>query len=172
VTRRSLGRLAAWIAVGLVDASLAACAAAAPAPSAPSPLLGRPLPEMRRPALDGSLVDAARLRGSIVVVKFFADYCEPCTRTLPLAEELSRAYDDVVVIGVAEDEQASTVEAMKARFGITFPLVHDRSNELAARFRVTQMPVAFVADRAGIVRWVAGEGHADEDLTRAVEALR
>jgi thiol-disulfide isomerase/thioredoxin len=148
------------------------CGAAQPAPSAVSPLLGRPLPKLRRPALDGTLIDPAAHPGSVVVVKFFADYCEPCKRTLPVAQRLHEAYPDVVVVGVAEDELRSTVEAVVARYGITFPVVHDSANVLAGRFRVTEMPIAFVADASGVIRWVAGERHADDDLERAVRALR
>jgi thiol-disulfide isomerase/thioredoxin len=164
--RRSLllGAAALLVAAG--------CGAAQPAPSAPSPLLGRPLPELRRPALDGTPVDARANAGSVVVVEFFADYCEPCKRTLPVAQRLHEEYPDVVVVGVAEDELRSTAEALVARFGITFPVVHDSANVIAGRFRVTEMPIAFVADASGVIRWVAGERHAEGDLERAVLALR
>ena len=54
------------------------CAPPVLPPSAPSALLGQPLPAFKRHAIDGSSVDPQAAQGHIVVVKFFAKYCEPC----------------------------------------------------------------------------------------------
>jgi peroxiredoxin len=153
--------------------ALAACAAAAPPPSMDHPLLGKALPEVQRPSLAGPRVDLASLRGKVVVVKFFAAYCEPCMRTLPEAQRVhERQSAEVAVVGVSEDERASEARELVARFGLTFPVVHDAGNVLSGRFRVREMPVVFVADRSGVVRWVGGPGQAPSDTERAVRAAR
>jgi thiol-disulfide isomerase/thioredoxin len=139
--------------------------------SAESPVLGHALPSFRRPALDGTFVDSAKLRGRTVVVKFFADYCEPCKRTLPALERLHRARPDVAFIGVSEDEFASTAASVGALYGLTFPLVHDQALALKGRFRVTALPATFVADAQGVVRWVGGPEQREEDLAGAVDTI-
>jgi thiol-disulfide isomerase/thioredoxin len=136
-------------------------------------LLGAPLPEIHhRESVDGHLVDGGMLAGSPVLVKFFADYCQPCKDTLPAAERIHEAYPDVMFVGIDEDESSEAAKAVASRYGLTFPVVHDGSNVLAGRFRVSSMPMTFVADGAGVIRWVGAEGQTEDDLRRAVQAAR
>jgi thiol-disulfide isomerase/thioredoxin len=135
--------------------------------------VGQSLPAIHhRQTLDGQPFDAARLTGKPVLVKFFADYCKPCKDTLPAAERVHQAHPDVMFVGIDEDESAETASGVVQRFGLTFPVIHDGSNVLSGRFRVSTMPMTFVADATGTVRWVGGEGQTEDDLRRAVEAAR
>jgi thiol-disulfide isomerase/thioredoxin len=148
-----------------------ACAAPTFPPSSGHPLLGAPLPEIRRrESLDGHLVDQGALTAGPVLVKFFAEYCEPCKETLPAAERIHEAYPEVTFVGVDEDESSEAARALVSRYGLTFPVVHDTSNVLAASFGVTSMPMTFVADARGVVRWVGAQGQTEDDLRRAVQA--
>lgn len=145
----------------------------APPPSDPSKLAKATLPDFARPTLAGPLIDTKALRGKVVVIKFFARFCKPCRYTLPEAEALhQRLGSEVVVIGIAEDEDRREVEALAREYGLTFPLVHDVGHVLAGRYRVTEIPIAFVADREGTVRWVGGPGMRPGQLERAIESLR
>lgn len=139
-------------------------------PSAPSPLVGKRMPDFALPAVDGTKVDTAALRGKVLVVKFFANYCAPCKKTLPAAEQLSKSRPEVAVIGISEDELAAEAQQTVTTYGLTFPVVHDRDNLVAGRFQVTEMPIAFVVDGAGMIRWAADDTHDEADLVRAVEA--
>jgi cytochrome c biogenesis protein CcmG/thiol:disulfide interchange protein DsbE len=146
---------------------LAACGGGALPPSAQSPLLEKPMPTIQRRAIDGRSVDTAG-RGPIVV-KFFAKYCEPCKKTLPAAERLSHEHPNVAFLGVALDEYEADVQEMVKSYGLTFPIIHDRANALAGRFRVDELPRTFVVDKAGTVRWVGGSKQTESDLEAAVE---
>jgi cytochrome c biogenesis protein CcmG/thiol:disulfide interchange protein DsbE len=151
--------------------ALTACGpshAAAP-PSAASPLLGQSAPEFRRPTLAGDTLDTKTLRGRVVVVKFFAKYCEPCKKTLPEAERLHQDHPNVAFVGIDEDEQESTAREVVAAYGLTFPVLHDRDNVLSGRFRVGEMPYTFVLDATGAVRWVGATPKAHTALGAAVE---
>jgi thiol-disulfide isomerase/thioredoxin len=142
-------------------------------PATQHPLLGQPLPQIHhRETLDGQPFDAAQLAGKPVLVKFFADYCKPCKATLPAAERLHEAHPEVLFVGIDEDETTDTARTVVQRFGLTFPVIHDADNVLSGRFRVSSMPMTFVADGSGVVRWVGGDGQTEDDLRRAVEAAR
>jgi thiol-disulfide isomerase/thioredoxin len=141
-------------------------------PSAPSPLLQQESPDFSRPTLRGTKFDTMSRRGSVIVVKFFAEYCAPCKRTLPAAEALHQRYPDVEFVGISEDEYTRQAESMVHTYRLTFPVVMDHGNVLAGRFRVAEMPTTFVLDRKGTVRWVGGPGQSEDDLERAVEAIR
>jgi len=152
--------------------ALTACGPGALPPSAPSALLAQTLPDFRRPTLEGATVDTKASRGQVVVVKFFAKYCEPCKRTLPAAEELHRAHPDVLFIGVAEDERAADVREVVDAYRLSFPVVHDVSNVLSGRYRVTDMPTTFVADASGKVVWVGGPENTETGLPLAIAAAK
>ena len=168
------GCVGVQLRASLFIATLLACACgggAAYPPSTQHPLLAKPLPEIHhRQTLDGKPFDAAQLQGKAVLVKFFADYCQPCRETLPAAERIHEAHPDVAFVGIDEDESSETASALAQRFGLTFAVVHDQGNVLSGRFRVSAMPMTFVADASGTVKWVGGEGQTEDDLRRAVEA--
>ena len=138
-------------------------------PSAESPLRSQAVPDFARPSLDGAKIDTKALRGRVMVVKFFAEYCEPCKRTLPAAQRMHETYGErVLFVGVSEDEQESAARRVVAAYGLTFPVVLDRGNVLAGRFRVNEIPVTFIVDGAGVVQWVGGPGASEKDLEAAV----
>lgn len=159
-------RTLALLLTVLIAAVALGCGASPPPPSAPSALLNKPLPKFKRRTLGGGSVNTEP--GQVVVVKFFAKYCEPCMKTLPKAQALHQEHADVRFIGVAEDEYQADVDEMVQTFGLTFPIVHDRGNVLAGRFRVSEMPITFVADATGTIVWVAGERQKEDDLEAAV----
>ena len=161
--------LAVLLVVSLLTVS---CGPQPPPPSAPSALLERAVPSFKRRTLDGTEIATESLRGKVVVVKFFAKYCEPCKRTLPAIERLHKARPDMVVIGIAEDEHESDAREITAQFGLTFPVIHDTGNALSGRFRVTEMPSTFVVDRAGSVRWVGGPEATEAQIEQAIDAWR
>ena len=141
-------------------------------PSAPTSLLGEPAPEFVRRSLAGAAVDTAKLRGQVVVVEFFAKYCEPCWKHLPKLQRWARQHPDVAVVGLAADEYASDTEAMVRALDVRFPVVHDAGLALTARFRVDKIPSTLVIDRAGTVRWRSFPGDGLGEVDRAVKALR
>jgi len=156
----------------LTAALLTGCGAGGPPPpSAPSPLLGKPLPTVRRPTIAGGRISQDDTNGHTVVIKFFAKYCEPCKRTLPVAQRLHQQRGEVVFIGISEDERTSEAQELVGLYGLTFPVVHDQSNVLAGKFRVNELPVTFVADRRGTIRYVLGPGHDDQALERVLDSL-
>jgi cytochrome c biogenesis protein CcmG, thiol:disulfide interchange protein DsbE len=151
----------------------AACDHANYPASAAHPLLGQPLPPIRhRTTLDGQPLDTDRLAGRPIVVKFFADYCEPCKATLVAAQHIHTTHPNAVFVGVDEDESADVAAAVASHFGLTFPVILDPSNVLSGRFRVRSIPMTFVADTGGTIRWVGGEGQTEDELRAAVEAAR
>jgi peroxiredoxin len=159
--------------------ALAACAHAgsapppAPPPTSPSVLLGAAVPAFRRPTVQGPTFDtaAASTHARLLVVDFFAAYCRPCQRTLPALEALHAARPDVAIVGVSLDDGPEGAVKMINRHHLTFPVVHDQGHVLAGRFRVTDLPVSFIADASGRIIWSAGPAQPEDALARAVTAV-
>jgi cytochrome c biogenesis protein CcmG/thiol:disulfide interchange protein DsbE len=157
----------------LALATLFACGggqvAPPPTPSAPSPLLGKPAPEFSRTALDGTKLEPSTLRGRVVVLEFFAEYCVPCRAAMPAAEAAHRERPSALFVGVSEDDAPATAAQLAATFGVTFPIVHDQGKVLAGRLRVSDLPATIVLDANGVVRWVGAEASTTEGLVRVID---
>jgi thiol-disulfide isomerase/thioredoxin len=140
-------------------------------PSGPSALDAKAMPDVKRRTLDGATFDTAEARGhKVVVVKFFAKYCEPCKRSLPWFQKFAAEHPEVAVLGVDEDERESDARDIATMYGLRFPIVHDTGNALSGRFRVSDMPITFVADKKGRIRWVGGPDQTESELEAAVSA--
>lgn len=143
----------------------------APPPSSPSRLLDAALPSFKRPTLQGGTFDSSAAPGRLLVVDFFAAYCRPCQRALPELEALHRRQPELSIVGISLDDNRDTARKSVARHRLTFPVVHDAGNVLAGRLRVTELPVSFVVDGKGRIRWVGGPDQPEDALARAVAAL-
>ena len=169
----------------MISAALVACVAsgacgacggspakpAAPSPSTPSSLLGKPAPAFKRAAVDGTPIEVATA-GKVVVVKFVAKYCEPCTRTLPAIERLHAKHPEIQIIAISEDEREAEAKELVATYHLTFPMVHDNQQVLSARYRVRELPVTYILDGKGNVAWVGGPEKSEADLVTAIETAR
>lgn len=163
-------------AVAVLSCASIACSHAAtpagpPPASSPSRLLGEPLPSFRRPTLQGQTFDTAASSGKWLVVDFFADYCKPCQRTLPALEALHRQQPGLTIIGVSLDDTPDGAWRSVRRHRLTFPVIHDAGNVLAGRMRVTELPMSFVIDGGGRVRWVGGPNQPGGALEHVVVTL-
>ncbi len=122
-------------------------AAAQPAAPAEGDLAGLPAT-----TLDGGTLDAAALQGKVVVVNFWATWCVPCIKEIP---SFNRLHDElagrgVVVLGVSMDEDGSAplVQSFLKDHPMKYPVALG-SEQVGARFRVSQLPTTVVFDRSG-----------------------
>jgi cytochrome c biogenesis protein CcmG, thiol:disulfide interchange protein DsbE len=117
-----------------------------------SPLIGRVAPAFSLRRLDGSgTVRLSELRGQVVVVNFWASWCPPCVKELPLLERAQRELTrrDATVLGI--NIQDATEDALKyvRRFDLTYPSVRDVDRTFARRYGTNAYPETFVIDRRG-----------------------
>jgi thiol-disulfide isomerase/thioredoxin len=101
--------------------------------------------------LDGKTITSSALRGKVVFVNFWATWCPPCREEIPDLIRLQEKYkDDVVVLGISEDEAPpETVRAFAAQHGMNY-FVAMKTPELGKVFRgVAALPTTFVIDREG-----------------------
>jgi peroxiredoxin len=157
------------IGAALFSGCGATTSAQPPTPSAPSPLLGKPVPEFTRTALDGTKIEPGTLRGKVVVLELFAQYCVPCRTAVPAAEAAHRDRPEAFFLGISEDDSADVATNVAMSFGVTFPVVHDQGKALAGRLRVSELPATIVLDPTGVVRWVGVTASTTEELDRVID---
>ena len=112
-----------------------------------------------------------QLRGKVVVLDFWASWCTPCRKSLPKVDQINRAYDDVIVIGV-NSESRQEVDAFTDAMGLSFPTIVDEDGQLGQMFDVEAIPTTVVIDAKGHVIDVLVGYRTDNSLERAIERAR
>lgn len=138
--------LVAVLAAGFlaVNSTLPAAAADAPAP------------DFSLPARVGGDLSLASLKGDVVLINFWATWCGPCRKEMPLLEQIYQRYKGLgftlVAINV-EDDSAGAEKWLKDT-PVSFPVLFDRDNHVSKLYKVTAMPSTVIVDRRGQVRFI------------------
>ena len=126
---------------------------------------GQPAADFDGPTLAGSSLKLSSLRGKVVLVDFWASWCEPCKKELPLLDKLAprlRARG-VEIVAVNIDDDKNKAADFVRRLGLRLTVVADPGKKIVGAWQPPKMPSSFVVDKAGVVRTVhAGFEPGDE----------
>jgi cytochrome c biogenesis protein CcmG/thiol:disulfide interchange protein DsbE len=117
-------------------------------------------PDHPLPRLDGpGQASLADFRGKVVVLNFWASWCEPCRLEAPLLEGVERRLGKRgTVLGVTYKDYASDSRKFVQRYGLTYPNLRDDRLQLAPKYGTVALPETFVIDPLGrIVALSRGE---------------
>jgi cytochrome c biogenesis protein CcmG, thiol:disulfide interchange protein DsbE len=133
-----------------------------------------PAPALRLPRLSGpGQVELADYRGKVVVLNFWASWCEPCRAESPL---LQRWHDRIsrrggTVLGVDVLDVSSDARKFVREYRLTYPMLRDRDGDSQADFGVVAYPETVVIDTQGRIAAIE-RGPVDERwLRRNVDSL-
>lgn len=141
--------------------------------------VGSKAPELSATPVSGDgpkkLADAA---GKVVIVDFWATYCDPCKKSFPKYQQMVDQFGgELVVIGVSVDDPEDASEDKLKEFasatGAKFSIVWDKEQATAGKYSPPKMPTSYVIDKEGVVRHVhAGYESGEEDkIAEEVNAL-
>jgi cytochrome c biogenesis protein CcmG, thiol:disulfide interchange protein DsbE len=135
--------LVVHIATAQRGAAVAAAVAAGKKPAAPDF-------DLDRIGRDGRL-KLSSLRGRVVVLNFWASWCQACKDEARTVEAAARRWQPrgVVFVGVDSQDFTSDARRFAHRFGLTYGNVHDGSGGVMTRYGVTGLPETWTLDRQG-----------------------
>jgi cytochrome c biogenesis protein CcmG, thiol:disulfide interchange protein DsbE len=157
--------LVVHIATAQRGAAVAAAVTAGKKPSAPDF-------DLDRIGRDGKL-KLSSLRGRVVVLNFWASWCQACKDEARTVEAAARRWQPrgVIFIGVDSQDFTSDARRFAHRFGLTYASVHDGSGSVMTRYGVTGLPETWTLDRHGrLVDHIPGvtdAGRLDSAIERA-----
>ena len=134
------------------------------------PALDQPLPVLGDDRRFGSPSDYS---GKVVLVNFWASWCDPCKEELPLLqcthEEMARAGG--LVLGIDSRDLSDKALATVARYDLSFPNLRDRDAVLARKYGAVGYPETFVLDREGRIAAVRRGPVTEQWLDRVLPPL-
>jgi peroxiredoxin len=139
------------------------------------PLDARPAPTLELPDLGGAMHRLADWRGQVILLNFWASWCQPCVEEMPGIQRLVGQMQGrgfvVVAVNVAEAQRRATRSA--EQMGLSFPVLLDAEAETFHAWGGKALPTSALIDRQGRLRYV-GLGPLEWDGAEAigrVEAL-
>lgn len=95
----------------------------------------------------------AEYRGKVVLLNFWASWCDPCKEEAPAIEHASRKYapKGLVVLGANVDDLSKDANEFITKYGLTYPNLRYSSSDATRDFGTRRLPETFVIDRDGNV---------------------
>ena len=132
---------------------------AVPAPDGVDALVGQARPDFRHADLDGRMREAAEFDGSLMLLNFWATWCEPCVEEMPMLSELQDTYRGrgLRVVGIALDERERAA-AFAQDLGLSYPVLLGEADVVITSRRFGNssgmLPYSVLIDPEGVVLWV------------------
>lgn len=111
----------------------------------------QPTPALSLPTLDGGVWNLSWQRDQVVLLNFWASWCEPCTAEMPALQALAQRYgpQGLVVAAVNHREPVARVRRFVADTQLRLPILLDTDGQASRGFGVRIYPTTVVVDRRG-----------------------
>ncbi len=131
---------------------LIACKQRAEKTSLPTP--GSAAVDFKCRDLNGQIWTLERVKGKVVLLRFWTDWCPHCRYEMPVIENYYRRWskEGMVVLAVNVKQSPQVAESFTAQMDVTFPILLDLDGKMALTYGVHSIPTNFLIDRQGIVR--------------------
>lgn len=135
------------------------------------PVVGGLSPRFEATTPDGRLTTFNPPFQQPIILNFWATWCEPCLREMPLLDDAHA--QGIQVVGInAGLEAPEDVQAWVATMGISYPVVmDDRARTIEGLYRVRGLPTTFFINSDGIIRQVTTGELTEESLSKGLAAI-
>jgi peroxiredoxin len=113
-------------------------------------------------------------RGKGVFLNFWGTWCKPCEKEMPYINRQYEVYkkQGVEVLAVNVGETKLSVQKFADRFGLTFPIMIDREDQVMNAYDVGQLPATFLIDKNGKVKKMITGTMTEEMVKQYMESIK
>jgi len=143
-----------------------------------APQQGFLAPDFELTTTTGETVKLSDLRGQAVLVNLWATWCPPCRAEMPAIEKVYNEYKDdglvVLAVNMTYQDKESDIAPFVNEYGLTFPILLDKTSDMAHAYQLRSLPSSYFIGRDGIIHEVVIGGPMAEALlrTRVEEILK
>lgn len=115
--------------------------------------IGAPAPPLSLHTLDGRVITTSSLKGKVVILTFWATWCDPCREELPLLSAYASAHkaQGLEVLGFSLDGPDALADVRAVAQTLSFPVGLLGSAYAGGYGRIWHLPVNFTIDRSGLL---------------------
>src|SRR4030043_409791 len=130
--------------------------------------VGNRAPDFSLQNLEGQDVDVklSDFQGKIVMINFWATWCEPCLKEMPFFQAISDNWssEDLAILAIANnyEETIDSVNEFIEDEGYTFPVFYDSQGQAKSLYSTSIYPTTFFIDAEGIIRYIQFERFSDQ----------
>lgn len=149
--------------------TIAASFLSVPGPVDAAPRTGQTAPDFKVISTAGQTISQENYRGYVLILDFFATWCQPCRQSIPHLVEMNRKFgkQGLQILGLSVDEEGErAVKTFIDEFRVNYPLAL-AGDTTTADFGVRSVPVMFLIDKKGKIVEVY-RGYTD-DRARSLE---
>jgi len=128
--------------------------------------VGKPAPALEARTTDGKTFSLAETAGNVVIVNFWASWCEPCRKEMPALETYYKKHqgEGLRILAISMDDPEDDAKVYQIMKDFTYPAAFQRNADYSGYGRIWRMPMTFIIDRRGILRNDGGVGPPSIDL--------
>jgi len=118
-----------------------------------SPLIGQPAPAFELTDLSGATVRLSQFHGKVVLLDFWATWCGPCRRSMPMLDRLQAEIGgEVVLLAINLQESEDIVRSYIQRQGFRARVLLDHAGRTGSDYGIQSIPMQVLVDPEGVVR--------------------
>lgn len=123
-------------------------------PARAAPEIGKAAPELVVTELDGQVFDLAKLKGKVVLVNYWATWCAPCKKDMPMLNAFYRRYhgQNLEMIGISVDRPGDLPKVRKVMATLAYPVAVLKGVTVDGFGEPEGVPITWIIDSDGKVR--------------------
>jgi cytochrome c biogenesis protein CcmG, thiol:disulfide interchange protein DsbE len=137
--------------------------------------VGDSAPDFSITADNGRTITNSNFGGKLLVLNFWATWCEPCIEELPSLNEFQQRFANsgVVVLGVSIDSDEKAYRSFLARVRVSFLTARDPDRKISADYGTLKVPETYIIDSKGTVlrKLISNQDWMSERMIKDVESL-
>ncbi len=119
------------------------------------------MPSFEAAKLDGSLFKSSEISGKVMIVNFWASWCNPCVTEYPSLLKLVQNYKgEVVLLAISMDDEKKDIDNFLKAFGydkVSVQILRDTDKKISELFGVQKLPESFLFGKNGkLIRKIVG----------------